>query len=198
MILPETLLIVDLESTCWDKQASDGAGKTSEIIEIGAVVFDCVQNRILDELDLFVKPTVFPELSAFCTELTTITQQQVDQAELFPVAVREFEKWAEGCQIRTWGSWGEYDRNQFVHNGRLHEMSLSIIKWKHLNLKAIHKQVFELEKQQGLQRALQMHNLSLDGTAHRGIDDARAAAKLTHEIWKRTSGRIPRQLSNST
>jgi hypothetical protein len=38
-------------------------------------------NTVVDEYRVYVKPVVHPKLSAFCTELTGITQAQVDAAE---------------------------------------------------------------------------------------------------------------------
>ena len=67
------VVIVDLEATCLRERKPDFI---SEIIEIGAVKID--DDKIIEEMSLFVKPTINPILSDFCTELTSISQEDVD------------------------------------------------------------------------------------------------------------------------
>ena len=49
-----------------------------EIIEFPLVVIDVNQKKIVGEFQTYVKPTIHPKLTDFCTELTGITQDQVD------------------------------------------------------------------------------------------------------------------------
>ncbi|CAG5132859.1 unnamed protein product, partial [Candidula unifasciata] len=41
----------------------------------------------------YCKPKVNPILSSFCTQLTNITQAQVDEAKDFTVVLKSFEHW---------------------------------------------------------------------------------------------------------
>jgi inhibitor of KinA sporulation pathway (predicted exonuclease) len=50
-----------------------------EIIEFPIVVIDVKQRKVVAEFQNFVRPVVHAKLSAFCTELTGITQAQVDK-----------------------------------------------------------------------------------------------------------------------
>ena len=49
-----------------------------EIIEFPVMVVDTHQAKRLDQFHYYIRPTLNKELSQFCTELTGITQQQVD------------------------------------------------------------------------------------------------------------------------
>lgn len=70
------LLVVDLEATCWD-DAQHGR-EDMEMIEFGAVLVRMSDLQPIDERSWFIKPKLHPVLSEFCTELTSITQAQVD------------------------------------------------------------------------------------------------------------------------
>ena len=76
-------VIVDLEATCWEKGTSPDR---QEIIEIGAVSLDSNVGPASEEFACFVRPIIRPFLSAFCVQLTGVRQEDVDQAEFFPVA----------------------------------------------------------------------------------------------------------------
>jgi len=109
-------IILDLEATCWEKRDQ----QPNEIIEIGAVRVG-EDKRVQDEFCTFVKPIVHPQLSAFCTQLTSITQQQVDAAPEFPAALEAFQQWIkQSADDYLLCSWGFYDRGQLEKDCRLH------------------------------------------------------------------------------
>jgi len=82
-------IIYDLEATCWRSRAP----KQVEIIEIGAVKVD--ENlEIISEFCLFVRPLLHPEISKFCTQLTSITQNDIEGApHCSTKRSRHFEDW---------------------------------------------------------------------------------------------------------
>lgn len=81
-------IIVDLEATC----EKDNKAFQNEIIEIGAVkVSETLQ--ALDKFSSFVKPILNPVLSDFCKELTSITQEDIDKADTFPLVFQRFLDW---------------------------------------------------------------------------------------------------------
>jgi len=103
-------IVVDVEATCWE-DASARSRNEMEIIEIGAVRLD--ENfEIAEEFGLFVRPVVHEQLSDFCTELTTITQPDVDDAERFAEVFERFLGWI-GDGPHQLCSWGAYDLIQF-------------------------------------------------------------------------------------
>ena len=53
---------------------------------------------------------------------------------------------------------------------------------KHLNIKALFAECYKLKKQLGMDAALRMVGIPLEGTHHRGADDSRNIAKLLAHI----------------
>lgn len=164
-------IIVDLEATCLEVKPVD---YISEIIEIGAVKVD-EKGNILDTFDVFVKPTINPILSDFCKELTTITQEEVDNGLDKETALREFKNFCgSNCMLLSWGA---YDKNQLRKDFADVGLSTFILN-NHHNLKVEFSRILGCKKQYGMAKALRIANIDLDGTHHRGIDDAKNIAKI--------------------
>lgn len=102
--------IVDVEATCWDGERPPGA--VSEIIEIGLTVVDLAAGERLSRHRILVRPAR-SRVSAFCTELTGLTQAEVDTGLDFAAACRLLATTYE-AGARPWASWGDYDRKQFA------------------------------------------------------------------------------------
>lgn len=174
-------IIVDLEATCWDSKGN----QPNEIIEIGAVKVDENQ-QIIAEFSEFVKPIVHPILSDFCTELTSITQENVNQAALYPEVIKRFQDWI-GEEEFLLCSWGHYDKMQFKKDCQLHKIDTNWLEY-HISLKHQYTQLANLSKGMGMAGALYKEGFSLDGTHHRGIDDARNITKIFlkyFDLWDR-------------
>jgi 3'-5' exoribonuclease 1 len=168
-------IIVDLEATCW--KAKDQT--PNEIIEIGAVCIND-KNELINEFDAMIRPMIHPILSDFCTELTSITQADVQNAPLFPEALKQFQDWISSFGEPYWlCSWGFYDKKQFRFDCELHKLDSNWLKnhisIKHQLPKAIGKPFARLL---GMKGALEQEKLEFEGTHHRGIDDAKNIAKI--------------------
>ena len=168
-------LVLDLEATCCDKGSI--ARNQMEIIEIGAVMVDPTTLTIVNEFQTFVKPIRNPILTEFCTSLTSIAQTQVDRAPTYPEASAMLKNWLSGYPNGVFGSWGEYDRKQFKKDSNFHQLPFPIA-YPHVNLKKVFSETQDLPKRYGMEKALELAGLPLEGTHHRGIDDARNIAKL--------------------
>lgn len=180
-------LIVDLEATCCNKFSIPH--KEMETIEIGAVIVEAVGLEIIDEFTIFIKPIRHPKLTAFCTELTTIKQADLEEASTFPQAVETFKGWFEQYKNSIFCSWGDYDKKQLERDAKYHNIPYPMGN-EHLNIKKQFSLALRTRKHYGMARALKTAGLSLDGTHHRGIDDARNLAKLMPFIIGRK--RIPK------
>ena len=64
------IVVYDFECQCEDKTKDL---TFNEIIEFPIVVIDVKQRKIVAEFQTYVKPTIHPILTPFCTELTGIT-----------------------------------------------------------------------------------------------------------------------------
>jgi len=168
-------LIVDLEATCCDKQTIPR--REMEIIEIGAVMVEAKTLTVVDEFTTFIKPIRNQILTEFCTELTSITQEDVMNAPLYPEALKLFTDWLYQYESFLFCSWGDYDKGQLEQDSQFHRVSYPIGS-KHLNIKVLFSKSQNLKKRFGMAGAIKIAGLSLYGTHHRGIDDARNMAKL--------------------
>ena len=75
---------MDLELTCWsDPRWVPKTGM--EIIEIGALMVYVPTYEVVEEYQTFVKPTYEPTISDYCTKLTGISQDDIEDA--FPIDV---------------------------------------------------------------------------------------------------------------
>lgn len=166
-------IILDLEATCWKDR---NINKQNEIIEIGALKID-PNGNVKSEFSEFIKPKLNPELSDFCKELTTIEQSDIDNADTFEFVIEKFKQWIELEEDFILCSWGFYDKKQFVKDCDLHNLEK---KWltNHISLKHQYAEIKNLRKPLGMGGALKKEGLKLDGTHHRGIDDARNIAKI--------------------
>ncbi len=165
-------IILDLEATCWAERRQ----QPNEIIEIGALCVDG-QAQILGEFDVFVKPQIHPQLSDFCTALTSITQTMVDQASPFPEALEQFRAWIKSFEDQyLLCSWGYYDRKQLQQDCELHGLSTDWLQ-PHISLKHQYAKI-KGQKPMDMKKALQQEGLTLEGTHHRGIDDVRNISKI--------------------
>jgi hypothetical protein len=74
-----SILVVDLEATCWETSQDRPPGEANEIIEIGWALVDLTQSPPVTIQDgtILVKPTR-SNVSRFCTELTTITAELLE------------------------------------------------------------------------------------------------------------------------
>ncbi len=103
------LNVVDVEATCWAGEPP--AGQVSEIIEIGLTTVDLGSGERTGRYRLLVRPAR-SVVSGFCTELTGLTQQEVDGGIGFAEACRVLAA-EHHAGSRAWASWGDYDKNQF-------------------------------------------------------------------------------------
>lgn len=171
-------IIFDLEATCKENDRSF----KNEIIEIGAVKVN-EKLEVVDVFDKFIKPRLNPTLTNFCKELTTITQDDVNNADSFSTVIEEFKQWI-GVDQKDYllCSWGFYDKSQLSKDCKLHGLDDSWV-YKHISLK---HQFADIKNTRpcGMEKALKMLKLPLDGTHHRGIDDAKNISKIFMSCFK--------------
>jgi len=168
-------LVIDLEATCDDGPRVPR--HEMEIIEIGAVLVDPTTLTPLGEWQTFIRPVRHPILTPFCRKLTSITQAQVEAAPLFPEAIRALAHWLMPHPTPVFASWGAYDKNQLDQDAHHHGIRLPLA-GDHVNLKQAFSDRLGVTKRYGMAGALAKRGIPLEGTHHRGIDDARNISKL--------------------
>lgn len=179
-ILNTNVLVIDLEATCSSDESITGSNM--EIIEIGACWVN-PEGKILDTFQSFVRPVVNRILTPFCTQLTTITQDEVDAAPTFDQVaplLQEFAvKYFEENSI--WASWGNYDRSQFEHDSARHRVENPVAHLPHANLKKLFAKNRRI-KRVGMMSALQIAGIEHTGEHHRALDDAINISKLLKDL----------------
>lgn len=178
----DTILVVDLEATCWEDQTTPAGDAQSvnnmEIIEVGCALATRKGN-LLDARSFLVRPTRNPLLSDFCTELTGITQSMVDAAPTLPEAIEAMNAWLGDLPDDfIWCSWGNYDRLHLEAQCQLDGTWPIILAHPHLNLKRIWRRTTGQKRKNGFANALAFHGLEFEGHHHRGVDDARNMARV--------------------
>lgn len=174
-VLDSNVLVIDVESTCWEPPEQPLPGEISEIIEIGLAVVDIKELKIVKNSSILIKPQR-SKVSKFCTKLTTLTQDQVDKGVSFQEAMKLLKSEFKSND-RTFVSWGDYDRKMFERNCRDYNVQYPFGP-RHLNLKNCFTMLHGLEREPGMDDALLHLKLKLEGTHHRGIDDAKNIANI--------------------
>lgn len=165
--LLDQILVIDVESTCWD--GNPPAGSLSEIIEIGVCPVDVRQLERMDRRSLLVRPEK-SVVSPFCTQLTTLTDEQLASGQTFADACRTLAKDYK-TKDRAWASWGDYDRVQFERCCEAFGVPYPFGR-THINVKSLFSLAGGFTREFGLSEALERLGMTLDGTHHRGHDDA--------------------------
>ena len=183
----QRLVILDFEATC-----RPGAPPTpQEIIEFPSVLIDLRResgDAVIDEFEAFVRPVHHPELSEFCTELTSIRQEDVADAPIFSEVFDRHLAWLRGHNLL-----GDEDPGVIVTCGdwdlatmlpvqcRASERSIAELppiyrRW--INIKKIFRDTRRGAKAFGMATMLNNLGLELLGRHHRGIDDCRNIARM--------------------
>ncbi|NXY85456.1 ERI2 exoribonuclease, partial [Alcedo cyanopectus] len=192
------LVLLDFEATCWRRAER----RAPEIIEFPAVLLNTSTGEIESEFHAYVQPQEHPILSEFCTELTGITQNQVDEGVPLNICLSQFLKWilkiqkekkiifntdtlsnsaseAKACTFATWTDWDLGVCLQYECKRKQLRKPDILNSW--IDLKATYK-AFYNRKPKGLNGALQDLGLAFVGREHSGLDDSRNTARLAWRL----------------
>lgn len=177
----DRILVVDVEATCWDVKPPSN-GQINEIIEIGLCLYDIENDEVRGKRSMLVKP-VASTISPFCTRLTTLTPilvstQGLEFAAACRILVEEYS-----ARNTLWASWGGYDQKIFRRQCRRLGVSYPFGK-KHMNFRSVFAD-YSGGHRYGMARALEWAGLELQGTHHRGHDDAWNIARLLQYLVRR-------------
>lgn len=173
-------LIIDIESTCWDHKPPPG--EVSEIIEIGLARVDLDSLERIDKRAILVRPQK-SNVSPFCTQLTSLTQEEVNTGITLAEALRLLRSEYDS-ENRLFVSWGDYDRNQFHRNCADYGLQYPFGP-THLNIKTLFSVALGIRQELGLEEAMKKMGIKLEGRHHRGVDDAWNIAQVFCSVmWR--------------
>lgn len=182
-IVTDQVVVVDLEATCW--KGHPPSGEKSEIIEVGICLLDPSTGERSKKKSVLVKPTQ-SSVSVFCTQLTTLTQEEVDKGVTLEEACRILrEDYAAGN--RVFASYGDYDRKMLTQQCRSFGIRYPF-GGRHLNVKTVAALKLGIGKEVGMISSCRAFGIEPEGTHHRGDDDAWNIAA----ILAKTLGREPK------
>lgn len=175
MSTPKTILVVDIEATCWkDKLPYIFPEPRNEIIEIGIAVIDIKTKTLVESRSIIVIPPT-TEISDFCTELTTLTPEFIQThgipfKDAMDICRNEYK-----MHRNVFASWGDYDRRSFEKNCKWNGVE-NPVNNLNLNIKALFSA--KMGYNGGQAKCGEDLGIQMEGTAHRGIDDAVNTAKI--------------------
>jgi len=176
-------IVFDLEATCWLGRPPQGV---TEIIEIGAVKYNGYGEE-QGSFCKFIKPTVNPVLSPFCTRLTSITQQNVDRSHKFSRVIEEFMDWIDiYSDDYLLCSWGQFDKTLLKNDCLLHDIETEWLE-SHIDVKKQYHTYKGSANEYGLKKSLKMEGLEFEGIQHRAISDAENTGKIFTryiDVWQ--------------
>lgn len=165
-----------------------------EIIEFPVLKVNGQTFEVEDTFHRYVRPTVNPVLSPFCTELTGIIQDMVDEANKFNRVYADFQKWLQETQLIdeqqkpiskfTFVTCGDWDlRKIFPVQCHLcgHEVPKYMRQWINVK-KSFTDQVHHWPKSQAY--LIEYFGFQPTGRAHSGIDDCHNLVQIFREIAK--------------
>ena len=172
-------IVIDLE---WNQKIHRGSMHAiGEIIEIGAVKMN-ESLEITDELNLVVKPSIYPNLHPHVEKIVHLDSEALSHGVLFEEAA---QKLLDFCgEDYCFLSWGDEDAQILMQNFAYYGMPLAPAA-RHYDMQRIFCQQLEEEKQS--QRALSwcVEKLGIEeqpGEYHSALTDARYAAQILKHL----------------
>ena len=140
-----------------------------EVIQIGAVKLDSRMN-ICGSYQIIVKPQYFKKLHRHVSELTGITQEQMDMGTPLPEAAERFKKWCGKDFVFL--TWGPDDIPMLKENFNVHDIPSAWLD-KVYDLQLIFsRQTEDSTKQRSLEYAMEHFGLEQHLPAHDALNDA--------------------------
>lgn len=182
-------LFFDVEATC---EENGGFTFPNEIIEFPVVLVDGKTFDIVDEFRSYVKPTINPTLSDFCTDLTGITQSTVDKSPTFTEMLVDFQEFLAKYDLfqsasASFVTDGPFDIRDFItkqckHSKLKPRPAYFDIPW--VNIRKLFKEFYHQKDNKNIALMLAHLHMTFEGREHSGLDDARNLAfigKRMHE-----------------
>ena len=186
-------LVLDFEATCENNKRIT----PQEIIEFPVLKVNARTLETEAEFHSYVQPTVNTQLTAFCTQLTGITQDMVDGQPVLKDVMAAFHDWmnanglldpnVKSCFVTC----GDWDLKTMLPR-QCQYFNIPIPKYfrQWINIKHVFRTVTG-KKASGMAEMLDYLGLSLDGRHHSGIDDSRNIAKILAALARQNPALSP-------
>ena len=150
-----------------------------EVIQIGAVKLD-KNMQPCGSYQVIVKPKYFKKLHRHVSELTGITQDQMDLGTPLPEAAASFKKWCGNDFVFL--TWGPDDIPMLKENFNVHDISAAWLD-KVYDLQLIfNRQTDGASKQRSLEYAMEYYEIPQHLPAHDALNDAYFTALVAQKM----------------
>jgi ERI1 exoribonuclease 3 len=176
------ICILDFEATCCDN--NEFPKNQMEIIEFPSLLYKIVNNNpiFISEFHKYVKPTIHPILTQFCTNLTGITQDMINFKETINIVYEEHKNWIienipkeKSIIFATCGHWDlKTMLPTEIENKKLNPCGFYC---KYINIKDEFEHFYKIKafSMKGMMTHLK---IPLEGRLHSGIDDTKNMTKI--------------------
>ncbi|MBE6778830.1 MAG: exonuclease domain-containing protein [Ruminococcaceae bacterium] len=175
-------VVVDLE---WNGSYSKKAhGYFNEIIELGAVKLDDDFRR-MDTFQCTIRPSVSKKLSGIVTDLTHITEEDLEDGTTFAKMMRRFAAWIGEAPTAVL-TWSTTDLLVMMENCRFFygRQEIPFLRY-YMDFQAYAQQRMQITdgQQLGLAKAGEMLGIPEDGMSlHRALDDSLLTAQILQKV----------------
>ena len=164
------MIVFDLE---WTQPF--GQDSMEEIIQIGAVKIDKLGNPITDSFTVYIRPSVYQELSPIAKRLPDVALS-MDSEVVFPAAYQAFVDWCADDTV--FASWGGQDIGVLAKNAKHWELPTFTVTESY-NLQAAFCRTLDAGRQISLETAVSYCQLPAVFSFHNALYDAVYAAMVT-------------------
>ena len=150
-----------------------------EVIQIGAVKLDKNMN-ICGSYQIIVKPKYFKKLHKHVSELTGISQEQIDLGTPLPEAAERFRAWCgEDFAFLTWGP---DDVPMLKENFIVNELATEWLDSTYDLQLIFNRQTDDEKKQRSLEYAMEHFEIPMNLPAHDALNDAYFTALVAKKL----------------
>jgi inhibitor of KinA sporulation pathway (predicted exonuclease) len=170
--IPSQFVVFDLEWTAWEGSQArrwTGPGEQREVYDIGAVMVEGEAFTMTGQFRQLVTLELTPALPAYSTNLTGITQADIDTEGIsFSAAIEKFAAFAGDRHCYCWGTDGEV----IAENCQLKKVPNPFSKDSFRNMRDVFKAAGIPADDYHSSTIVEYFGQHNQHTAHQGLDDA--------------------------
>lgn len=154
-----------------------------EIIQIGALKLNA-EFTVIASFDKYVKPTFYSKVAPYITDLTGITTEQLQSAEIFSAVYNAFIKFIAGSDA-TLCVWGTSDIKALFKNVQLHHLNSSPLPANFIDVQPYTSVYLKYpsKRQLRLEHAVEELGLAKEIKFHNALHDALYTAEILKKIY---------------
>lgn len=156
----------------------------NEIIEVGAVKLDRYMNEV-EQLKVFIKPTIFVDLNPKIAEITHITDDMLEKGESFYDAMAKLKVFV-GEDILC--SWAKDDAAELIKNAMYHNYDIHSWLGDYIDLQEYCTKMLAKKKSLSLKNAVEELKITVESDKlHDALYDCICTAKVFKRLYNARS-----------